>query len=178
MRTAAWGYRSVMKRLTLVRHAKSSWKEAGLGDHDRPLNKRGKHDAPMMGKRLHGQGVSPDLLLSSTAKRARKTAEVIAETIGYRPAAVVYDERLYLAGVESLLELIRGLDDDKDHVMLFGHNPGFTALANRLGDSPLENLPTCGVYSVELPIDHWRQVGKRPGQLRLYDYPKRALERG
>lgn len=171
-------YRSAMKRLTLVRHAKSSWKEMGLNDHDRPLNKRGKHDAPLMGKRLRGRGASPDLLLSSTAKRARKTAEVIAETIGYRPAAVAYDERLYLAGVDSLLAVIRGLDDEKDHVMLFGHNPGLTELANRLGDSPLENLPTCGVYSVELPIDHWRHAGELPGRLRLYDYPKRVPEQG
>jgi phosphohistidine phosphatase len=178
MITSAPGYVIGMKRLTLVRHAKSSWKETGLTDHDRPLNKRGKHDAPMMGERLRDQGVSPDLLLSSTAKRARKTAEVIAAAIGYPPEAIAYDERLYLGSVDELLEAIRDLDDDKEHVMLFGHNPGFTALANRVGDATLENLPTCGVYSVELAIDRWKDVGEPTGRLWLYDFPKRIPERG
>jgi phosphohistidine phosphatase len=174
---AAPEYVITMKRLTLVRHAKSSWKETGLTDHDRPLNKRGKRDAPMMGERLREQGESPDLLVSSTAKRARKTAEVIAAAIGYPPEAIAYDPRLYLSGVDELLNVIGDLDDEKEHVMLFGHNPGLTALANRLSDAALENVPTCGVYSVELAIDRWRDVGKHPGQLRLYDYPKRVRAR-
>jgi phosphohistidine phosphatase len=167
-----------MKQLTLVRHAKSSWKDAGLPDHDRPLNKRGKRDAPVMGERLRAAGPRPDLLLSSSAKRARSTAKAVARAIDYPVDAIALDERLYLADVEELIAVIRGLDDHHEHVMLFGHNPGFTALANRLGATTLENLPTCGVYGVELDIERWREIGHMPGRLRLYDYPKRQADPG
>jgi phosphohistidine phosphatase len=127
----------------------------------------------MMGERLRNQRLRPDLLLSSSAKRARNTAEAIATSIGYPVEDIAVDRRLYLAEVDELIALIRTLDDRHQHVMLFGHNPGFTALANRLGASPLDNLPTCGIYGVELDAEHWREVGDAPGRLRFYDYPKR-----
>ncbi len=100
-----------MKRVYLVRHAKSDWKRIGLADRDRPLNKRGKRDAPVMGQRLAARGVKPDLIVTSPAKRARKTAKVFAKELGYPKDEIVVEERVYEGGVEDLWDIIRGTDD-------------------------------------------------------------------
>ncbi|UCG86696.1 MAG: histidine phosphatase family protein [Gemmatimonadota bacterium] len=166
--------RSLMKTLTLVRHAKSSWKDPALADHDRPLNKRGKRDAPRMGKRLAQASICPDLIITSTAVRARTTAETIASEIGYPTAHILMDEGLYLAGASGVLELIRGLGDANNHVMLFGHNPDITNLVNLLTDDHIENVPTCGIVHIRFHTTTWAKVGTVPAELISFDYPKRV----
>src|SRR5437762_9041010 len=121
-----------MKTLILVRHAKSSWDDTSLPDKDRPLNNRGKRDAPKMGERLAKRGAKPDLILSSPAKRALKTAEIIAKKLDYKRKDIVVDDRLYAVKPDDLLGVIRKLGDKLERVMVFGHNPELTELAHRL----------------------------------------------
>jgi phosphohistidine phosphatase len=163
-----------MKTLSLVRHAKSSWKDPTLADRDRPLNKRGKRDAPRMGKRLARTGTRPDLLISSPAVRAWTTAETIAAEIGYPIDRIKVEERIYLGGTSALMAMIRDLDDSLDHVMMFGHNPDVTELVNALTGSDLQNVPTCGIAHIELASDSWSDLGDAGTSLLEFDYPKRV----
>jgi len=134
-----------MKILYLVRHAKSSWNHPELSDIERPLNKRGKRDAPFIGNLLKEKSVKPDILISSPAVRARKTASVIAEIIGYPKSKIFIDENIYEASSTELINIIHGFDDKYDSVMMFGHNPGLTMVNNYLTDSFIDNIPTCAV---------------------------------
>ena len=161
-----------MKNLILVRHAKSSWRDPSLDDHGRPLNKRGKRDAPEMGDRLARRGYGPDLLISSSAVRAMETARTIAGKLGYPQERIREEERLYLAGVDVLLEVVRGVSGTVDNLMLFGHNPGFTDLANVLGPRDLFNMPTCGVLHLRFASATWHAIGRDAGEEVLYDFPK------
>lgn len=165
-----------MKELILVRHAKSSWKDPTLSDHDRPLNKRGKRDAPEMGERLAASGYDPDLIVSSSAVRALDTARTIAGKLGYPRERIAVEERLFHAGVAELLHVIRGVDDPVDILMLFGHNPGLTDLANHIGSREILNIPTCAVLHLRFQADTWSTVGDVPGEEVRYDYPKRAAQ--
>ncbi len=165
-----------MKELILVRHAKSSWKDPTLSDHDRPLNKRGKRDAPEMGKRLARSECDPDLIVSSSAVRAMDTARSIAGKLGYPRESIAVEERLFHAGVSELLRVIRGVVDSVDSLMLFGHNPGLTDLANHLGPREIFNMPTCAVLHLRFQADAWSTVGVVPGDEVLYDYPKHAAQ--
>ena len=165
-----------MKELILVRHAKSSWKDPTLSDHERPLNKRGKRDAPEMGERLAASGYDPDLIVSSSADRALDTARTIAGKLGYPRERIAVEERLFHAGVAELLHVIRGVDDPVDILMLFGHNPGLTDLANHIGPREILNMPTCAVLHLRFQADTWSTVGDVPGEEVRYDYPKRAAK--
>lgn len=165
-----------MKELILVRHAKSSWKDPTLRDHERPLNKRGKRDAPEMGERLARSGCEPDLIVSSSAARALDTARSVAGKLGYPRESIRVEERLFHAGVDELLHVIRGVDDSVDSLMLFGHNPGLTDLANHIGPREIFNMPTCAVVYLRFRADFWSAVGDVPGEEVRYDYPKRAVE--
>jgi phosphohistidine phosphatase len=146
-----------MKTLLLMRHAKSSWKEPELADHERPLNKRGKLNAPRMGRLLREQELTPDLIVSSTARRARQTADAVADLSGYQGELRLEDE-LYAAPAETCLEVLQALPDDApDCVMLVGHNPGLEELLELLtGDMPA--LPTGAIAQVALPIERWRDL--------------------
>ncbi len=163
-----------MKTLFLVRHAKSSWKDPTLGDQDRPLNKRGKHDAPRMGKRLAEREIRPGLLLTSPAVRARKTAAIIASEIGFPAEQIVVDGQIYHGGTTGLLEVIHGLDDGADSAMIFGHNPALTDLVNHLANTSIENIPTCGVAEIRFHSQSWSDVVGGAGELADFDYPKRT----
>jgi phosphohistidine phosphatase len=163
-----------MKTVILVRHAKSSWKDSSLRDLDRPLNKRGKRDAPFMGKKLKDRHVVPDLILSSPAKRAKKTATSIAEEIGYPKKKIRYDDKMYHSGAQVLLEIVRSQDDEHGTIMLFGHNPDFNDLADMLlKQKPGYNIPTTGVFCIRFPVDSWRKVQEGKGETVFFDYPKR-----
>src|SRR5690242_21738198 len=118
-----------MKTLFLIRHAKSSWDDTALPDKDRPLNDRGKRDAPKMGKRLAKRDVKPDLILSSPAKRALTTAKIIAKKLEYKFTDIVVNDRLYAGAAHDLLNVIHRLGDRPKRVILFGHNPELTELA-------------------------------------------------
>lgn len=160
-----------MKNLILVRHAKSSWDDPSLPDRDRPLSTRGKRDAPAMGRLLKARGLQADLMVSSPAKRARKTAIRIAKALGYPKERIDIDERLYLEGVGALVKLISALDDRYQRVMLFGHNPEFTELANRLTGTEIANIPTCGVVSIIFDSDTWRACAEKSGHIGLFERP-------
>ena len=162
-----------MKRLYLVRHAKSSWKDPGLTDRERPLNTRGKRDAPRMGQRLAEQGVEPDLILSSPAKRALKTAKAVAKKIGYPKDRIEVRKAIYTGGPTDVLTEVRGVDDSVRQLMVFGHNPGFTELANALTEQQIDNLPSCGVFCVDFDVGPWSDVSPGQGIFVCLDYPKK-----
>ena len=161
-----------MKTLTLVRHAKSSWKDHSLADRDRPLNKRGKRDAPEMGRRIAAAGIRPSLIVSSPAVRAWTTAKIIANEIGYPREFLQRDNGLYLASVNGILDVIVAQDPGFNNLMLVGHNPGFTDFANYLVPGLTNNMPTAGVVSVELDSDDWSLYDRPAAELLLYDFPK------
>jgi phosphohistidine phosphatase len=161
-----------MKRLTLVRHAKSSREDPLLEDIDRPLSKRGEENAPLMGKRLAKKEMMPDLLLTSPAKRAVKTARIIAGKIGFAKDKVEKVDAIYEASPETLLGILRGLTDDCQHVMMVGHNPGFTDLNNVVNRTKIDNIPTCGVVCIDLDIAAWSELTAGQGTQVFFDYPK------
>lgn len=160
-----------MKRLTLVRHAKSSWKNAALADIDRPLSGRGKRDAPRMGVFLAEQGLRPDIILSSPARRARKTARLLARQLSDIEKSFLSDPALYEAGADMLLQRVRAFDETWQHILLVGHNPGLTDFANLLTAAGIENIPTCGVLVADLDIDSWRVAGAGCGSVFRYVIP-------
>jgi len=159
--------------LTLVRHAKSSRDDPGLDDFMRPLNDRGRLDAPEMGRRLRQGGVQPALIVSSPARRAIKTARIIAGALDVSEADILENSGIYEAAADELLKLIRRLPEDRQDVMLVGHNPGLTDLANLLLRSGIENIPTCGVVRLALDAPHWRDIDSDCASLLLFDFPKK-----
>ncbi|MEM9830826.1 MAG: histidine phosphatase family protein [Bacteroidota bacterium] len=161
----------MIKTLYLVRHAKSSWKDTALADYDRPLNKRGKRDAPEMGKRLASKNIQPDLIFSSPAKRAKRTARAIAAEIGYDETQIQWKKELYHATNETLLEQIRNILNQHQSLMLVGHNPGLTDLQNYLCREAIENIVTTGIVCIKFEVAHWKDINS--GQLQWYDYPKK-----
>jgi phosphohistidine phosphatase len=163
-----------MKTIILVRHAKSSWKDPTLEDFDRPLNKRGKKNAPFMGAKLKERGILPDLMVSSPAKRARKTAMTIAKAVGYPKKKIRFDGNLYHAGAQSLFKLVKRLKDKHQSVMLFGHNPGFNDFADLLlKHNTVLNIPTTGVYCINFEVDRWDAISAGSGKAAFFDFPKR-----
>jgi phosphohistidine phosphatase len=164
-----------MKQLTLVRHAKSSWDDERLDDHERPLAPRGHRDAPRMGERLKRLKLEPDLLLTSTARRARETADYLAAALDIPSSGIRADRGIYLASPAELLAILARLDDSLESVVLVGHNPGFTELANRLLPSlRLDNLPTAAVVAVDCDTVRWRDIESASRTLRFYETPKKG----
>jgi phosphohistidine phosphatase len=145
-----------MKTLILMRHAKSSWKEPELTDHERPLNKRGQKDAPRMGRLLKDKKLVPDLIFSSTAERARQTVEGLVEKSGFKNK-VEYVESLYMAEPSVIIETIKNTPDKVDSILVVGHNPGLEGLVQILGRK-VESLPTGSIARISLPIDHWEEL--------------------
>lgn len=163
-----------MKYLYLIRHAKSSWKDSTLDDFDRPLNKRGKRDAPEMGQRLRRKAVQPDRVLSSSATRAATTARAIARALDYPEKKIIFREELYHASPNSMLKQLRLVQEQVDLLFLVGHNPGLTALANQLCPAGVDNIVTCGIFALALPIHRWSDISPdSKADLLFYDYPKK-----
>ncbi len=165
-----------MKKLYLVRHAKSSWDDPSLTDFSRPLNRRGEKDALFMGRRLAKQGVKPDRILASPALRAHKTAEIIAQEIGYLRYEIRYLEELYLASASTLLDTIRSLNDALTRAILVGHNPGLAELTNHFAPEPIEKMPTCSVAELHFDTDKWRLVDTVSLVYFALDYPKKSRQ--
>src|SRR5258708_28191191 len=164
-----------MKKLYLVRHAKSSWDNLDLADFDRPLNNRGEIDDAGMGKRLKERGVHPDLMISSPAVRALATCQEMARAIGYDERKIVVDKRLYHADEEQLLSVVKQLSrhvGEMEAVVLFGHNPGLTEFANRLLDDTIDNIPTCGIVAGDLNIKSWKEASWACGEREFFELPK------
>lgn len=147
-----------MKTLVLVRHGKSSWKHPELKDYHRPLKQRGVNNAFSIAAELKKLGVEPDLFLSSPAVRALDTAIIIATNMAYPLGQIAKDGSIYEASVSELINVLSEVDDKHETILFFGHNPGFTSLANRLQEEQLFNLPTCGTMGIELSIDSWADI--------------------
>jgi len=145
-----------MKAVLLMRHAKSSWKDVGLVDWERPLNKRGRRDAPRMGELLLGEDLVPQVILSSSAVRARQTAEAVAEAVGY-DSDITYLDELYGATVSQYLDVLRRLQDDIDVALLIGHNPELQYLVEAL-TGETEHLPTAAIARIRVPVERWADV--------------------
>jgi len=162
-----------MKRVTLVRHAKSDWSLPDQQDWDRALNRRGQQDAPEMARRLRAQKLKPDLVLTSPAVRAIATASIMARELKVSAQVVRQDERLYLAGPQQIVAVLKELGNDASHVMIFGHNPGITECANRLSAGEhIDNMPTCATFTARFEIDDWQQLEWESGRDVEFDYPR------
>jgi phosphohistidine phosphatase len=169
-----------MKTLYIIRHAKSSWDDPDLSDFERPLNKRGKKDAPNMARRLKEKRVTPDVMISSPATRAFETCKEFAKILGFDSDHIKSDRRLYHANEDQLLTVIRELKDrkrdDEEIVLLFGHNPGLTEFANMLLNGYIDSIPTCGIVKATLNINRWQDANFGCGQIDFFDYPKNREE--
>lgn len=163
-----------MKTLYLIRHAKSSWKDAELrADIERPLNDRGKRDAPFMGALLRSRGIRPERLVSSPAIRAFKTAKLIGEELGIDKKDIAIRQEIYEATPYTILNIIQSFDDQWSTTALFGHNPTLTEVANWYAEEPLFNLPTCGIVAIEFPVATWQEAGFDNGKVLWVEYPKK-----
>jgi phosphohistidine phosphatase len=161
-----------MKTLLVIRHAKSSWDNAEISDIDRPLNERGKRDAPAMAQRLIKAGVSIDRFVSSPAKRARQTAEHFVHAFGKKEKEIVLIPDLYHASPPNFKKVVGDLDDADETVAIFSHNPGITAFVNLLTEVRLDNMPTCAVFAVKGGAKHWADFLAAERQFWFFDYPK------
>lgn len=161
-----------MKQLLLIRHAKSDWDNPLLEDIDRPLNDRGKRDAPLMAHRLLDKKIRIDAFISSPAKRARKTAQLFTKEYKKGKDSILFSEELYLAGPAVFFEVIAQASDDDDSIAVFSHNPGITDFANLLTDARIDNIPTCGVFGIRAPIKHWKEFKEAQKEFWFFDYPK------
>jgi len=164
------------RQLTLLRHAKSSWDDAAIDDRDRPLNERGERDAPLMGRRLRARGARPALILASPALRARRTAQIIAREIDYPREFLQREDELYLASPDQIVAVVARQDSSFRDIIVCGHNPGLTDLANRLTGAGIDNIPTTGMAVIELDLDRWDDLAGAQGDLLLFDYPRRSAD--
>lgn len=165
-----------MKKLFLVRHAKSNWNYEELTDFERPLNKRGRRDAQFMSKLLAQQGINTDLIISSPANRAITTAKYFCDQLDYAFGNILIEPKLYEAGSDSILSVIQNIRNSYKNIMLFAHNPGLTDLTNRLVSKTIDNVPTCGIVSLNFKIDSWNEIGKDNSELVFFEYPKKHFK--
>ena len=161
-----------MKTLYLLRHAKSSWNFDELSDQERPLNDRGRDDAPVMGQALAKRRICPDVIVSSPAVRAMSTAVLVAREMQYPHDKIVVEPGIYGADVDDLLAIIRDLSDGAGAVLLVGHNPTITETANALSPSAVNEMPTAAVVCLRFECDKWAEVSKANAEFYFYDYPR------
>lgn len=161
-----------MKRLLMVRHAKSDWGDLSLKDFDRPLNKRGKENAPDMGNRLRNRHYYVDQIVSSSSKRTKQTSKRIADAIGYERDNIIWVDELYHANKDRIRETIYTLDKNIESVMIVCHNTGITDFVNSLAGYVTDNLPTCGMVAFEVDCKKWKHFDEAEKKLVFYDYPR------
>jgi phosphohistidine phosphatase len=161
-----------VKTLLVVRHAKSSW-EFGIADFDRPLNERGKKDAPEMARRLLNKKINIDAFVSSPANRAKQTAELFCTTYNRNPTEIIFDETLYHSPAKDLFAAVENIHNKFSSVAIFSHNTGLTNFVNQLvSNVMIDNVPTCGIFAVTIAIDDWKDFGNAKRELLFFDYPK------
>ena len=162
-----------VKTLIVVRHAKSSWDIGTLNDFERPLNERGKKDAPVMAQRLIDREIKIDAFVASPAKRAKKTAELFCDTYRKPTDDIIYISMLYHATADDIYAAVEDLDDAFNTVALFTHNPGISAFVNTLTeDVQVDNMPTCGVFATKAITTKWADFKKVKKEFLFFDYPK------
>jgi phosphohistidine phosphatase len=162
-----------MRSLLLVRHAKSSWDDPSVPDFDRPLNERGKHDAPMMAKRLLNKKVAIQGFVSSPARRARKTASLFASAYGFQKEDIILEPALYQAEAKTFYEVIAQLPDAAKHIAIFSHNPGITEFVNTLTHVRVDEMPTCAVYAITSEAHSWANFQEASRAFWFFEYPKK-----
>ncbi|MCX7876046.1 MAG: histidine phosphatase family protein [Melioribacteraceae bacterium] len=161
-----------MKYLYLIRHAKSSWDDSSLSDHERPLNNRGLRNATFMSNLIKDKNIMPDLIISSTAERAVQTAKIFSNSLQHLNP-IKFDSRIYEATTQNLLEVVSEIENHFNIVFMFGHNPGLTNFANFISNQPIYSLPTCAIVGFELQIDNWNKISRHTANLILNEYPKK-----
>ena len=161
-----------MKVIYLIRHAKSDWNNVNLTDFNRPLNKRGKRNAPFMGQKLNELTPSLDLIIASPAKRALQTVKAICKEINYNESEIRFDESVYHSSFQNLNSIINDLDNSINTIALVGHNPGLTNFSNYLTNNYIDNIVTCGIVKIEFDIDNWNEIIEGLGTKVFYIYPK------
>lgn len=162
-----------MKKLYIVRHAKSSWGDFTTPDFDRPLNDRGKKDAPEMAKRLLDKKIEIDIFISSPAKRAKTTCKEFVNVFDRDKDEIVFIDDLYHASVETFNRVVIGINDKFKSAILFSHNPGITDFVNTLTtEVQIDNMPTCAVFAVEIETNNWSEFLKAKKKYLFIDYPK------
>ena len=165
-----------MKTLLLIRHAKSDWDNASLSDFERPLNERGKRDAPMMGRRLYDRNIPIDAFISSPAKRAMVTATLIAAEYDVVKERIVFVDDLYLATPDIFQQVVQNIDDHFQCAAVFSHNPGITDFANLLTNTRIDNMPTCSIFAVQIHADKWSDVLDAEKEFLFFDRPKGGVD--
>ncbi|AXK48814.1 phosphohistidine phosphatase [Aliarcobacter trophiarum LMG 25534] len=161
-----------MKKLILIRHAKSSWSNPLLDDFDRPLNKRGEKNAPFMAKVLNQKELKPDLIISSPAKRTKDTLNYFLDEFKDYKKKVRFDQSIYEAPYTNLLNVIKSVEKEYDTLFFIGHNPGINDLSDFLLNGFYKNIPTTGILKIDLDIDSWDEIEKGYGNLDFFLYPK------
>ncbi len=160
-----------MKNLYLIRHAKSDWGDPSLEDFERGLNKRGKRNIPIMGKALREKRVNPDLIISSSAKRAKRTAKGLAKELGYKKD-ILFLKELYFCEPETWFNVIQEIDDKYKTVFIIGHNPEITEVSNMLIDDYIDNVPTLGILGFKVGVNKWKKFERENAILDFFIYPK------
>ncbi len=155
-----------------MRHAKSSWGDPSLSDFDRPLNDRGKEDAPKMAKRLLDKKIKIDCFVTSPAKRAQKTAKLFMKEFDAKKGQLILAPILYEASITDFYKAVEAFDDDWESVAMFSHNPGITDFANSLTGDSIDNMPTCGVSAVSIDTKKWKHFKESNKNLLFVDFPK------
>jgi phosphohistidine phosphatase len=162
-----------MKTLLLIRHAKSSWADFEQKDFDRPLNERGKKDAPFMAKKIRKEkDIDLDAIISSPAKRAFSTANHFAKEFDVKKKHIIQVPELYEPTIEAFYNTVATLDDEYRNVALFSHNPGITAFANQLTNVHVDDMPTCSVFALYISHDEWKNFKTADKEFWFFDYPK------
>ncbi|TMI91850.1 MAG: histidine phosphatase family protein [Bacteroidetes bacterium] len=161
-----------MKQLLLIRHAKSNWNDPSLADFDRPLNDRGKKDAPEMAKRLSDKKIKINAFVSSPAKRARQTCKHFAKKFEFKKKDIVLEPRLYEAGDDSFYNVVEDLKNKWDSVAIVSHNPGISSFANSLTGTKIDDMPTCSVFAIKIDTKKWKDFRTAKKEFWFFDYPK------
>ncbi len=162
-----------MKKVYLMRHAKSDWSGYYVSDFERDLNKRGEKDASLMGKVLKDRDIKPSLIISSPARRAKRTAKSVAKEFGYDTKKILFKEEIYEASVQDFLDVINSIDDKNDEVLIIGHNPSMTEIINILNSVTLDNLPTAAVVGFSFDVQSFKDVKPKSGKFLFFEYPKK-----
>jgi phosphohistidine phosphatase len=161
-----------MKKLYIVRHAKSDW-DNDLEDFDRPLNDRGERDAPIMAERIKKMGHKPEIIISSSAKRATTTAKYFAKEYEYPEHCIRQEDNIYNLGQRFILSMLAELPPTTDSAMVFGHNPDLSYVSTLLSNTQIGNMPTCSVVGIEFNTNEWNEIRKADPTLLFFEYPKK-----
>jgi phosphohistidine phosphatase len=165
-----------MKYILLIRHAKSSWDDPSLSDFERPLNERGKKDAPEMAKRLGDKKLKIDALVSSPAKRAKQTGKHFTKEFDLKKKNILFEPKLYEAGEENFYDVIEHLKNKWDSVAIVSHNPGISSFANSLTETKIDDMPTSSIFAIKIKTDKWNNFRTAKKEFWFFDYPKAGEE--